>query len=683
MDNEKRIRPSALIRGYFVFPSAICFVLLLMSIYLFFFVDKTAGTISFAVFIAYLIALIIFITVNKKIFVKNLAEFGREFGFLEGEFIKDFPIPYAAANSDGELLLYNNRFAKFIDEIPGGINIVDLFKELRKEDLEFDEPQKSIAVTYNGRNYRLQFKKMSLDKDFLKSNLFTLPNNADFIYTAFLFDETEIINLVKKCADEQLVIGTLYIDSFDETLEHVPDVKKSLLIALVDRGINNYFLKINGVVRKIEKDKFFIIFKRKYLSGLQRSKFELLDEIKAIDAGNEIPVTVSMGIGVSEDYGKALEFSRQGVELALGRGGDQVVVKNGERNYFYGGKTKQVEKNTRVKARITTLALKEVILGKENVVIMGHKSIDPDAFGAAVGLYRAATALGKRANIVLDNASNMVTSLLKGFKEDGEYIKNEVFLNKVEAEAAVDENTVLIVVDANRPSVFEHPQLLNKTKSIVLIDHHLQSGDKIDSIVLNYVEPTASSASEMVSEILQYIADDVKLKKIEAEALYAGILIDTNYFSKNTGVRTFEAAAFLRKAGVDVAKVKGMFNNSLEDIKAKAMTLQNAEVISPGFVFAECPSKGVLNPTIIAAQSANDLLDVKDVVGSFVAVSVGTRIFISARSVGNVNVQLVMERLGGGGHLNMAGSQMDGVTMEEAKSRIKNTVIKMRKEGTL
>lgn len=683
MNKENTVKISALVKGYYTFPIITAIVLILLAAYLFLFVSQKAGLIVGAFFVVYFIVMVIIIAINNRSLIDNLVDFAREYNDLEGKFVEEFPMPYAITMTDGSIILYNRKFARFADEPAGIVNLTGLFKELDETDLDFDGEEKNISIVYDGRNYRMQIKKMEMDQRIFKNSLFSRAIEQDMVYAVFLFDETEIISMVKKGFDEQLVVGNLYVDSFEEMFDQVSDVKKSLLLALLDREINNYFGKLSGVVRKIEKDKYFVIFKRKYLPGLQRSKFDILDNIKELDTGIDRKLTISMGIGTGPDYDKNMEYSKQGIELALGRGGDQVVVKDGERVYFYGGKTRQVEKNTRVKARIKTLALKEVLMNKDNIVIMGHKTIDPDALGAAIGIYRAATALGKRANILINQMAYVAEPLMGGFKTDEEYVNNGVFINSVKAEEIVDENTALVIVDANKPSVFEDRHLIDKTKTVVIIDHHIQSGEKIDSLVLSYVEPTASSTCEMVSEIIRYIADDVKLKKIEAEVLYAGILIDTNYFSKNTGVRTFEAAAFLRKNGVDVTKVKGMFNNSLEDIKAKAEAVRNAEIISPGFIFASCPSEGLLNPTIVAAQSANELLDIKDIVGSFVATEVGGRVFISARSVGDVNVQLVMERLGGGGHQNMAGSQMDGVTIEEARSRIKNTIIKMRKEGTL
>ena len=506
-----------------------------------------------------------------------------------------------------------------------------------------------------------------MDNDLLEKKLVSLPMQGLFVYTVYLFDETEIVNMVRKGVDEQMVIGSIYIDNYDETLEQETDVKRSFVVAMIDRAVSNYFQNCGGVVRKTEKDRYYVNFKRKYLANFQRDKFDLLDEVKSIDTGSDIPVTLSIGIGVGEDYTKNNENARLALELALGRGGDQAVVRDGERVYYYGGKTKQVEKNSRVKARIKAIALKEVLMNKDRVI----------------GLYRASKTLGKKAYIVLDEGSNSVQQVLPAFKEDLEY--RDVFISVDEADAYVNDDAALVVVDVNKPDYFEAPKLVLKTKTIVVIDHHLQSGEKIDNLSLLYHEPTASSASEMVAEILQYISDDVKLRKLEAESLYAGMLIDTNHFTKNTGVRTFEAAAFLRKNGVDVAKVNRLFNDSLEEIIAKAETIRTAEVVEDKYAIVICPPESLKleNPTVVAAQVANELLDVRGIVGSFALADIGGKVYVSARSTGNVNVQLVMERMGGGGHLNIAGAQIQGATVEEVKRRIILTIKKMIEEGVL
>ena len=678
----KKLKIGYILKGYIFFVAALGVCLLGLSIGLFF-IDTKAGLISLGVLVLFVAATILFLRYQNKRLGENLIKFARNYENLEREMIADFPIPYAITDMDGDIIIYNDYFSRLHSGAPGSENLCDLFREVEPEDLKFEGITKNIAVVYDNRNYRLHIKKLLVDNDLLEKKLVSLPTQGLFVYTVYLFDETEIVNMVRKGVDEQMVIGSIYIDNYDETLEQETDVKRSFVVAMIDRAVSNYFQNCGGVVRKTEKDRYYVNFKRKYLANFQRDKFDLLDEVKNIDTGSDIPVTLSIGIGVGEDYTKNNENARLALELALGRGGDQAVVRDGERVYYYGGKTKQVEKNSRVKARIKAIALKEVLMNKDRVVIMGHKNCDIDSFGAAIGLYRASKTLGKKAYIVLDEGSNSVQQVLPAFKEDLEY--RDVFISVEEAEAYVNDDAALVVVDVNKPDYFEAPELVLKTKTIVIIDHHLQSGEKIDNLSLLYHEPTASSASEMVAEILQYISDDVKLRKLEAESLYAGMLIDTNHFTKNTGVRTFEAAAFLRKNGVDVAKVNRLFNDSMEEIIAKAETIRTAEVVEDKYAIVICPQENLKleNPTVVAAQVANELLDVRGIIGSFALADIGGKVYISARSTGNVNVQLVMERMGGGGHLNIAGAQIQGATVEEVKRRIILTIKKMIEEGVL
>ena len=678
----KKLKIGYILKGYIYFAIAlgVCFLGLCVGL---FFIDRRASLIAFCVLVVFVAATILFLRYLNKHLADGLIKYARNYENLEREMIADFPIPYAITDMDGDIIIYNDYFSRIHSGAPGSANLCELFREVEPEDLKFDGITKNISVVYDNRHYRLHIKKLLVDNDLLEKKLVSLPLQDLFVYTVYLFDETEIVNMVKKGVEEQMVIGSIYIDNYDETLEQETDVKRSFIIAMIDRAVSNYFQNCGGIVRKTEKDRYYVNFKRKYLTNFQRDKFDLLDEVKNIDTGSEIPVTLSIGIGVGDDYTKNNENARLALELALGRGGDQAVVRDGERVYYYGGKTRQVEKNSRVKARIKAIALKEVLMNKDRVVIMGHKTCDIDSFGAAIGIYRASRTLGKNAYIVLDEAANTIQTVLPAYKEDLEY--RDVFITPEEAASYVNDDAALVVVDVNKPDYFEAPSLAQKTKTIVIIDHHLQSGDKIDNLSLLYHEPTASSASEMVAEILQYISDDVKLRKIEAESLYAGMLIDTNHFTKNTGVRTFEAAAFLRKNGVDVAKVNRLFNDSMEEVIAKAQTIRTAEVVEEKFAIVICPAESLNleNPTVVAAQVANDLLDVRGIAASFALAEIGGKIYISARSNGNVNVQLIMERMGGGGHLNTAGAQIQGSNVEEVKRRIKLTIHKMIEEGVL
>ncbi len=667
-------------KGYLVFPAIFGTLMLILTIILYF-LNETAALIATGIFAVYVVSLLAFYTINNKNLERGLIRFAKEYGGLEGEMIGDFPMPYVVTTPDGRILAYNKLFGRMYDEKGGTDNICEIFHELDEADLNFEGEAKNISIVYDTRDYRLCIKHMKVTKDLIEGKIVLLPEHDMTMCIIYMIDETEIINMVRKGKEEQLVIGEASIDNFDEVIGRNMDLQNNGQSAKIDNVIGTYFKSVGGVVRKIERDRYFVVFKRKYLPMLQRNKFEILDQIRNLDMGDDKVITISIGIGVGEEYEQAEKASRNSLELALGRGGDQVVLKEGERLYFYGGKTKHVEKNTRVKARVKAMAIRDVLVAKDTVVIMGHKNADLDSFAASIGMYKAARALGKSACIVINEHSNAISKVLASFMKDEEY-KHDVFVAPEQAAEHVNKNTALVIVDVNKPDIFECPDLVQNTTTVVLIDHHLQSGEKIDNLVLSYVEPTASSASEMVTEILQYISETVRLKKIEAEALYGGIVIDTDSFTRNTGSRTFEAAAYLRKLGVDIQNVRNMFRDSLEITKIKAAAMGSAEEIEPGYVVAVAPAEGLSNPTIVVAQLANDLLDVQNIKASFAMTYYNGRTYISARSVGDTNVQLVMERMGGGGHLNIAGCQLD-TTVDEAKKALILTLHKMIEDDDL
>ena len=681
MSKDKKIKIGYVLRGYLMFPALFAVVLLIAAVLMFLLVGTKAGVITTALLVIYCIASAVFIMVNNGRVQDGLLKFGKEFQVMEKEFIHDLPFPYAVVDNEGSIILFNEAFLKF-SEAPANVNICDIFKELEPGDLIFDGRECDIAMEFKKRSYRLHFSRLAVPDELIDEGIGVSMVGGGYVIAVYVFDDTEIIDLMRANLEQQVIVGSLYIDNYNEVIEQVEDVNRMLVSGMIDKEIFNYFAPMDAILRKVEKDRFFIVFKRKFLPAMQRTKFDLLDNIKSIDTGVDMPVTISMGVGAGDSYHSSQDAAKEALALALGRGGDQVVVKEDDRTYFYGGKTRSVEKNTRVKARVTSIALREILLSKKRVVIMGHKVGDIDCLGAAVGLSKAAKSLGIPAYIVMNEFSNAMQSMLEEFLDDPDYGEG-AFVTVEDSPRYVDEDTALIIVDVNNPEHFERRDLILQTKTIVIIDHHLRSDAKIENVAMSYIEPTASSASEMIAELLQYIKADLKLKKLEAEALYAGIMIDTNYFSKNTGVRTFEAAAYLRKFGIDVGRVRSLFSDTLEDYKAKADTISNARFIQDGFAMAVVPEEGLENPTIVAAQVANELLDLSGVRASFVLLDHDGKIYISARSDGSVNVQLIMERMGGGGHMNIAGAQLKGEQVSEAERKLIATVNKMLEEGVI
>ena len=416
---------------------------------------------------------------------------------------------------------------------------------------------------------------------------------------------------------------------------------------------------------------------------MEEEKFSLLEDVKSIKVGNEMSVTLSMGIGyVGNDYTKNYEHSRMAIDLALGRGGDQVVVKTRDKITYFGGNNRQVDKTTRVKARVKALALREIMISRDKFFIMGHKIADIDSFGAAIGIYCAARQLGKKAQIVIDEVNTTLRPLKECFTSENGY-PDDMFIPSQLAVDELDSHTALIVVDTNRPSYAECPTLLNRARTIVVFDHHRQCEDVIKNTVLSYTEPYASSTCEMIAEVLQYFDEDIKLSAQEADAIYAGILIDTNNFVSKTGVRTFEAAAYLRRCGAEVTRVRKMLRNDMSAYKARAEAVRHAEVYRNMFAISVCPADNIESPTVACAQAANELLNIIGIKASFVLTEYHEQIYVSARSIDEINVQLIMERLGGGGHMNSAGAQLTDCTLDEAKRTIENTLDEMIKEGDI
>ena len=391
-------------------------------------------------------------------------------------------------------------------------------------------------------------------------------------------------------------------------------------------------------------------------------------------------VTLSIGIGANgESYTQNYEYARMSIDLALGRGGDQVVVRDGEDITYYGGKTQQVERNTRVKARVKAHALREIIESREHVIIMGHSISDVDSLGAAIGIYCAAKVLGKKAQIVLNEITSSLRPLVECFTEEKGY-PADLFIKNEEALMLTNENTLVVVVDVNRPSYTECPELLKCTQTVCVFDHHRQTNEVIENPVLSYVEPYASSACEMIAEVLQYFSENIRLAPCEADCIYAGILIDTNNFTTRAGVRTFEAAAFLRRCGADVTRVRKMLRDNIDSYKARAEAVRTAEIYRDYFAIARCPSEGLESPTVVGAQAANELLNIAGVKASFVLTSYNNEVYISARAIDEVNVQVMMERMGGGGHLNIAGAQVKD-TMDETERMLKEIIDQLYQEG--
>lgn len=660
------------------------FLLIAVDI-LIYFIDIRAGLVLSCFIVFYLAIILSLMFYNKPIIINELISFATQYGQIQRRLLRDLDLPHALLDENGRIIWTNIAFEKAVDKEKGyRKSITSLFPSITKDRLPGNNEEEEVEfdVDYEEHNYIARLKKISLKEMAENSDIIEAKGYEGYLIALYLFDETALKIALQEVDDQSLAVGLIYLDNYEEALESVEEVRRSLLIALIDRKVNKYISALDGICRKMEKDKYLVIMKKKSVSLLQENRFDLLEDVKTVNIGNEMAVTISIGVGMSGlTYAQNYEFARNAIDLALGRGGDQAVMKMPENVIYYGGKSQQIEKSTRVKARVKAHALKEIISIKDEIYVMGHRMGDTDSFGASVGIYRIAKTLGKQAHIVLNDVTASMQPMVDMFRDNHEYEDNMI-ISGAQALEMIGSNAVLVVVDVNKPSITECPDLLKHCNSIVVFDHHRQGSEVIENATLSYIEAYASSTCEMVSEILQYTSDTLRIRPEEADCLYAGIMIDTDNFMAKAGVRTFEAVAFLRRNGADVTRVRKLFRDDAIEYKTKADAVSQAEIYRQSYAISVCRGGHVQNPTIVGAQAANELLNIKGVKASFVLTEYNGKIFVSARSIDEANVQVVMERMGGGGHMNMAGCQLecgipDGIVI------IKRTLDTMIEEGEL
>ena len=643
-------------------------------------VDSRAGVAALIFTAVYSLVILFVYLIQRPKVVSDLVRFASDYGHVHKRLMQEMKVPMAVIDMDGHLLWANDEFTEVaeIDRVARQ-PIFQLFGALDAGILPSDEQDTEMHILHGNRNYIAQFRRVmasDLREDVYWSYLTDFRENGrqTSLITVYLWDETENVYLKKELADQKLVVALLYIDNYEEVLESVDEVRRSMLTALIDRKINKCMQSIDAIIKKLEKDKYICVFKSKYLAQLRSTRFPILDEVRQVNIGNELPVTISLGLSTDTDnFAKGYAQARAAIDLALGRGGDQAVMKDGENTYYYGGKSVSVEKNTRVKARVKAHAFRELVEGKDEVLVMGHSIADVDSLGAAIGVYRIAKTLNKKAHIVINEVTTSLRPMMNRFLNNPDY-EEDLFVNTAEASALLNNNVLLVMVDVNRANYTEAPELVERSDSLVILDHHRQTGETPENAVLSYIEPFASSACEMVAEILQYVSDSLKIKPVEADAMYAGVMIDTNNFLTKTGVRTFEAAAFLRRNGADVTRIRKMFRTESKEFMVKAQAVSSTEVYNEYYAFASLDPEGIASPTVLSAQVANDLMNIAGLKASFVLTEFNSKVYISARSIDEYNVQVVMERLGGGGHMSVAGAQLTDCTIPEAMEKIKAVI---------
>ena len=662
-------------KAFMRWPLILSVLLIVLNLLVYYISIKAGIVVSVGILIYVGIAVVV-LRCHRPFIVNGLIAFANQYDTLEKRILEELALPYAIMDMNGKMIWSNKVFAELTgkDQFYKK-NISSIFPDVTADKLPVSEKKEmsEVCTQFGEKVYRISMQRVSLGEVVARSELFEKTDRKVSLIAMYLYDDTELKEYIKKNEDDKLVVALAYLDNYEEALESVEDVRRSLLIALIDRKITKYFSNFDGLVKKLEKDKYFLIMRQSSLEALKEQRFHILEEVKTVNIGNEMAITLSIGVGLNAStYIQNYEYSRIAIEMALGRGGDQVVIKNGNNITYYGGKTQQVEKTTRVKARVKAQALKEFMSTKDRVVVMGHKITDVDALGAAIGIYRAGKTIGKTVNIVVNDPTVSIRPLMAGFMNNSDYDPS-MFVNSAQAKEFVDNNTVVVVVDTNKPSYTECEELLHMTKTIVVLDHHRRGSEVIDNAVLSYVEPYASSACEMVAEILQYFSDDLRIRNMEADCIYAGIMIDTNNFTTRAGVRTFEAAAFLRRSGADVTRVRKMLRDNLESYQARAEAVRTAHIYRDCFAIARCPSERLYSPTVVGAQAANELLNIAGVKASFVLTEYNNEVYISARAIDEVNVQVMMEKMGGGGHMNIAGAQVKA-TPDEVEKMLKDII---------
>lgn len=603
-------------------------------------------------------------------YIKGLSN---EFDYVTQDAVFNLPIPLLLVRLDGRVTWYNPKFKEMVDtsEILGEKigNIISDFK-VNKFTSEKKE-HGCVRIKYENNYYKVFYNIVSpKDEEDIENQ----------VLVTYWVDESEYQNLQIKYDEDLCNIAILQIDNYDDVLKDTNELQRPLILAEIERTINEFAKEIDSAIKRFDKGKYLIVFENRYLKMLEDRKFDIIDQVREIDSGNDMPVTISMGVGSGAgSINQSFEFAKAGIDIALGRGGDQVVLKSKDKLSFYGGKTRTVEKRAKVKARVIAHALKQLVDQSEEVFIMGHKVPDMDCFGAAIGIYRAVKSRGKTPYIVLDGVNPAIQNIYEDIKENSPELFRAI-ISPEEAIYRAKKDSLCIIVDIHRPSRVEVHELLDIIDKKIVIDHHRRSSEFIEDPVLLYLEPYASSTCELVTEVLSYYEEKLKIEKIEAEALLSGIIVDTKYFTFNTGVRTFEAASFLRRSGADTTDVRQLFQDDYQTVLLRAELIQEAELIDSKIAIAakEFTSD---DSVLVAAQTADELLKIKGIGASFVLVKKDNKIHISGRSYGDINVQVILEKLGGGGHLTVAGAQLEDITLEAARKKLMNAIKEYMSEG--
>lgn len=572
------------------------------------------------------------------------------------------PIPLVLIETNGNIIWRSKKFVTEFQNIDIGTYLNPIVKEIKLDIEKNDEP---VEIS---KQFNIDKKIYRIRGSVVKAKKRDKKKQKEYILSLYFINETKYNELFDQYNNSKPCIGIAMIDNYEDIIQRILPEKKIELLAKIEKEIIDWVTSTGGLIIKTERDTFIYVFEQQYLAEFEKEKFNILDRVKNIDIDDKIQITLSIAISTegNSNYEK-YKLALAAMEIVLGRGGDQAVVRKDGKYKFYGGKTLEVEKRTKVKARTISQSISRIIEESDNVVIMGHRNIDIDAFGAALGLYRLSKTYGKDCFIASEPTGKSLGKFLDKLKSEDEY--KDVILNEDEAIEIISKNTLLIIVDTHKTSYVEFPELLNKIDRKIIIDHHRKAPDCIENVLISFHEVYASSTAELVTEIIQYSKEDITLNLIEAESLYGGIMVDTKDFTFKTGVRTFEAAAYLRKYGVDIIRVKKWFQADLESYNMIANIVKSVEIHNDTIAVAVYEEEDE-NANLICAKAADELLTISDITASFVMAKMGEKVCISGRSIGDINVQLILEKMGGGGHITLAGAQLEGFSLEDAKDEL-------------
>lgn len=581
------------------------------------------------------------------------------------------PFPLIIFETDGNIIWRSSRYISEFNNINMNSYINELSSEIKKEikSRKREENSKNSKdinreITIENKYYKIFGRYVHVKNRDKKSN--------EYMIILYFIDETENIKLQKEYKDSKSCVGLIMVDNYEEIIRSIDSSEKPIVTAEIDRKMYEWANKTNGVLIKSDRDRYVYLFEQRYLEDVKEDKFSILDKIKEINTKEKVQFTLSIAVSNEGKTDKEkYESAQTAMDVVLGRGGDQAVIRENEIYKFFGGRVEEVEKRTKVKARVVAHALEKLIKKSKKVMIMGHNNPDMDSIGSCLGIYRLSKSLNTNAYIVVSDEAESISTFKEEIEKDPEY--EDIIINKEVALENIDEETLLVVVDTHKTNYVDAPELLEKVQNIVIIDHHRRSTDYIENATLMFQEVYASSAAELVTELLQYAEVKVDLKTIEAESLYAGIMMDTKNFTFKTGVRTFEAAAYLRKCGIDIIRVKKWFQSDLKSFNTIAGIVKKAEIVNDTIAISTYEKK-TKDASIICAKAADELLTISDITASFVLGKLGDKVCISGRSIGDINVQVILEKLGGGGHITLAGAQVEGMTVEETKQELINRI---------